>query len=91
MLVYESMLGLLEPEYRLPWAADIFQPGLPCHEEYSRMMLAHQRLCEKMQVQDDPDLEIIVQSLLKYAEILSLEMFKAGITYQKIQQANKTI
>lgn len=83
--VYESLMGLLRPEYCLNWVETIVVPGQPCYEEYARMRKAYARLCQRLGVQDeDADVEIIVDALLNYGRISALEMFKYGRKSQKM-------
>ena len=80
--VYDSLLGNLIPEYALGWVENIFVPGNPCHDEYSCMLEAYQRICRRLgSGEEDADLEIIVNSLLSHGEILAKEMFRYGMVY----------
>lgn len=80
--VFHTLLGDLLPEYAPEWVEEIFVPGNPCHEEYSRMLEAYQRVCTRLgSGEEDADLEIIVDSLLAHGKILALEMFRCGVRY----------
>ena len=84
--VYDTLLELLIPEYRVPWVEVIFAPGKPCYEAYFDMQEAYERLCARLGVRDeDADVEIMIQSLLKYGRVSAIEMFKYGRIYQKMQ------
>ena len=88
--VYSSINGTLIRECRLPWVKTIFVPGHPPHENYGYMQDAYAHLCERMgDVEEDPDVEVIIDSLLRYAKIIGLEMFKYGRLYEKMQAEEK--
>lgn len=83
--VYHALLGDLLPEYMPEWVEEIFVPGNPCHEEYSRMLEAYQRVCTRLgSGEEDADLEIMVDSLLAHGKLLALEMFRCGVLYGKM-------
>lgn len=85
--VYETLTGSLAPVYQLPWVEDIFVPGHPCFETYSRMMDAYERLLVRLNEQEeDEDIEIIVDSLLRHGKIIALEMFRYGRKYERMQK-----
>lgn len=82
--VLESLTGVLLPEYSLPWVENIFVPGHPCYEAYHNMHVAYDRLKEKLDVVDeDPDAEIMINSLLDYCDIIALKMFEYGRIYEQ--------
>lgn len=88
--VYDTLLGNLIPAYRLPWVENIFEPGKPCHEAYGEMLRAYERLCERLgEADEDQDVEIIINSLLRYSKISAKKMFKYGMQYQKMQDAEE--
>jgi len=85
--VYESRMGITGDEYRLSWVECLFQPGQECFEAYTAMREAYERLLPRLNaVDDDPDLEIMVNSLLTYGKTSALKMFEYGHTYQKHYQ-----
>lgn len=82
--VYDSLIGNLIPEYALDWVEEIFVPGHPCYETYSRMLEAYQRVCTRLgNGEEDYDLEEMVNALLEHGRILALEMFRYGCTYRE--------
>lgn len=88
--VYGFLFGDLIPSYTLPWVENIFEPGKPCHEAYGEMLRAYERLCERLgEADEDQDVEIIINSLLRYSKIRAKEMFKYGMQYQKMQDAEE--
>ena len=78
-LVYESLIGeLVEPIADVPNA---FAPGSCCAERYQQMLDAYGRLRDRLGVIDeDPDVETVINSLLDIQRELCVEMFRlAGI------------
>lgn len=84
--VYLSLLGNLLPEYALNWVENIFVPGHPCHDEYSDMLKAYRRACARLgNTDEDPDLEIMVNSLLSHCQVLAFKMFEYGVIFAQNQ------
>ena len=78
-LVYESPIGeLVDPIKDVPNA---FEPGGYCETRYRQVLEAYERLRGRLGVADeDPDVEIIIDSLLEIQRKLCVEMFDlAGI------------
>ena len=74
-LVYESLIGeLVDPIKDVPNA---FEPGSYCETRYQQVLEAYERLRGRLGVTDeDPDIEIIIDSLLEIQRKLCLEMFE---------------
>ena len=64
-LIYESMLGLLTEEYALPDVNNAFVPGSYCDRQYTRMRDAYERICQRLQVEEDRDLDVMVEAMEK--------------------------
>ena len=73
-LVYESLIGeLIDPIKDVPNA---FEPGSYCETRYRQVLEAYERLRGRLGVEDeDPDVEIIIDSLLEIQRKLCMEMF----------------
>ena len=73
-LVYESLIGeLVDPIKDVPNA---FEPGGYCESQYRQVLEAYERLRGRLGVVDeDPDVEIIIDSLLEIQRKLCMEMF----------------
>jgi len=85
--IYETLTGSLNPVYHVPWAENIFVPGHPCFETYSRMLDAYARLLVRLNEKDeDEDVEVIVDSLLQHGRIIALEMFCYGRKFERMQK-----
>ena len=74
-LVYESLIGeLIVPIKDVPNA---FEHGSYCETRYQQVLEAYERLRGRLGVADeDPDIEIIIDSLLEIQRKLCLEMFE---------------
>ena len=72
--VYESLIGeLVDPIKDVP---NTFEPGSYCETRYRRVLEAYERLRGRLGVADeDPDVEIIVDSLLEIQRKLCMEMY----------------
>lgn len=91
--VLDSLLGNLIPECCLSWVENIFVPGHPCYAAYHEMHEAYDRLRDRLgAVDEDPDAEIMINSLLEYSDIIALKMFEYGRIYERQQssQSQKT-
>lgn len=73
-LIYESLIGeLIVPIEGVPNA---FEPGGYCETRYRQVLEAYERLRDRLGVTDeDPDVEIIIDSLLEIQRKLCLEIF----------------
>ncbi len=62
--VYETMLGLLEPEAEAAGVENAFSDGSICTQEYEKMRDAYDRLCSRLgAANEDTDLNTMVDSL----------------------------
>lgn len=85
--VYELMCGSWNLEdYPVPestWVSDAFAKDKPCDRLYIEVCEANERLCERLHVAEDADIECIIGNLLEIAHILSLQMFEYGVLSTK--------
>ena len=72
--VYESLIGeLVDPIKDVPNA---FEPRSYCESRYRQVLEAYERLRGRLGVADeDPDVELIIDSLLDIQRKLCMEMF----------------
>ena len=87
-LIYDRMSGLLnENQYLagpLNVVQDEFVDGLFCGQAYDEVFAANQRLCQRLGVQADQDLEIIINNLLAISRHLSLKMYDYGVRFSSL-------
>ena len=73
--IYESMLGLLVEEYALPDVDNAFVQGGYCDRQYARMRDAYERICQRLGVTEDKDLDIMVEAMEKIQRELCRRIF----------------
>ena len=80
--VYGTLLGVLEDEACISDVQCLFEEGMPCHTLYSNMLAAYDRVRQRLGMEnEDPDIEEIINSLLKISQITGYEMFCCGTRY----------
>lgn len=79
-LVYDSMQGSLVVP--LPQVENEFAPGSRCEVLYGDVLAAYGRLCQRLgQGEEDPDVEIIIDSFLQMQRILCMKMYEYGAQF----------
>lgn len=74
--IYLSMLGeLVEP---LPGVKNAFAPGQLCDQLYQQIFEANCRLCQRLGVEEDADVECIVDCFFQINRELCLRMYQMG-------------
>ena len=76
--LYDTMAGLTEDGYGIPGVENIFAPGAPCDTLYTQAYEAGIRICQRLGVDTDPDVELIFQNLEEVSRILGCRMFSYG-------------
>lgn len=56
-----------------------FARGKKCCELYEQVYEAERRLCKRLNVDEDPDVELIVGHMFEIARILSTKMYDCGV------------
>ena len=80
--VYYTLIGDFLDEYVIPGVENAFADGKRCDQLYSQIDWANQRLCARLgKVEDDPDVELIINSFLEMNRILCLEMYRYGVLF----------
>ncbi len=84
-MIYDLMIGVLDREY---WALpesrlvrDEFADDLPCERLYHEVYEANRRICRKLGVEEDRDVECIINNLLEIGKLLSMKMFDYGAAH----------
>lgn len=86
-MVYDLMNGSLEldlctaPEKEL--VVNEYADGGKCEQLYSEVFAANRRVCQKLGVDEDRDVEIIICNLLDIGEHLSMKMYDYGEYFSK--------
>lgn len=80
--VYDTMYGQLLPAFQVPGVENIFEEGMPCHEDYRDMLDAYERLRQRLGVRsEDDDCEVMINSLLDIQRRMSIAMFLKGYEF----------
>lgn len=81
-IIYNLMRGSYEltmlPDEAKTIVESEMSPGHDCEKLYEEVYNANRRLCNRLQVQEDKDIELIITNLLKMGEELSMKMFDYG-------------
>ena len=80
--VYDTLQGCLVPEACIAGVKNLFLSGSPYDTAYSEMYNAYMRLlCRLNREDEDPDVEIIITSLLTISRLLGKEMYLCGVKF----------
>ena len=60
-----------------------FEEGKPCSEAYKQVYAANRRLCERLGVDEDPDVEMIIDSMFAITRTVGEKMFEYGAVYER--------
>ena len=92
-LIYELMIDArnLEdyPVEESKVIVDEFKDGMYCSNAYEEVYKANQSLCERLNTEEDKDVECIISNLLSIAEHLSMKMYDYGEYYIRIARDEK--
>ena len=56
-----------------------FEEGKPCSETYKQVYAANRRLCERLGVDEDTDVEMIIDSTFAITRAVGEKMFEYGV------------
>ena len=74
--IYLSMLGeLITP---LPGVKNAFAPGQRCALLYEQLYAAKSRLCQRLDTEEDADVECILDCFWEITRELSMQMYRMG-------------
>ena len=60
-----------------------FEEGKPCSEAYKQVYAANRRLCERLGVDEDTDVEMIIDSMFEITRTVGEKMFEYGAMCEK--------
>lgn len=84
-LIYDFMNGSLNLEENQlvegKYIKNEFAEGLFCNKKYEEVFYANRRLCERLGVEEDCDVEIIINNLLDIGKYLSMKMYDYGMFF----------
>lgn len=86
-MIYELVIGARNSEiYPIKESEEVvneFEVGKYCSNAYEEVYKANQAICERLNVDEDEDVECIVSNLLGIAKHLSMKMYDYGEYYAK--------
>ncbi len=74
--IYFSLIGELIPEAALPWVPNAFVPGSPCAKALEQLYDAKYRLQERLNTDDDPDIEEMMSAMDMIQQELCIAVMK---------------
>ena len=80
--VYDLLTGEIEQSDEMPAVENMFADGRTCEELYNHVYEANMRICQRLDVAEDKDVELIIDSLLRISRLLGRKMFQYGMKYQ---------
>ena len=81
-IIYDLLTGETMPQIGDPIVENMFADGRTCEQLYSQVYEANLRLCERLGVQEDQDVELMINNLLQISRLLGKKMFAYGVKYQ---------
>ena len=81
-IVYDLLIGARIHQADDPLVENLFADGQECELLYSQVYDANLRLCQRLGVEEDSDVETIVSSLLKICELAAKRMYRYGAEFQ---------
>ena len=81
--IVDSALGYLAEEYRCQEIENLFAGNMPCMHLYSDAIGAYWNLCERLNIESDPDIEVMINAFIDITEIVALKMFESGLNYDE--------
>lgn len=78
-MIYESMMGNLVKPIR--GIENAFASGTHCEQLYDEIYMANRRICERLGVEEDTDVELIVSNFLELNRELCIRMFGYGTRF----------
>ena len=78
MLVYESLTGIVSEEHRMQQVENLFAANGQCDRLYAEVYNANCKLCQRLGVSEDPDVETIINNFWEISQILGVKMYEYG-------------
>ena len=85
--LYQTLIGVLCQEYRVPGVEDLYAQGAPCDILYQKMWDAYERLLDRLgRIDDDEDLDIIVDTMTTICKETSYAMYRCGEKFAALRK-----
>ena len=89
-LIYELMNGYYDKDkvefLESQIVEDEFEEGRPCADLYKQVYEANRRLCERLGVEEDKDVEMIINCMNEISRILAMKMYDYGVDMKKFEE-----
>ena len=86
-LVYQSVIGELQPDFAIRGIENSFAPGSMCDTAYNDMLCAYARLAERLGVHnEDEDLETILHCMTVIQKEIAYQMYRYGVHFGIVDQ-----
>ena len=80
--IYETVTGINTLSRPMDGVENLFAPGSFCDRQYSRVLDAYGRLCDRLGVaEEDRDVEIIINSLMAIEHEIAYAMYEYGARF----------
>lgn len=85
-LIYDVMNGQLtiNPIPLNDIVENEFEVGKPCCEAYNSIYITNQKLCDRLGVEEDGDIEFIIDCFFSITEHMCMKMFDYGVLFSSI-------
>ena len=93
-LVYELMNGTWDlealPVEESEFVKDELEQGQPCEQLYQQAYEAAKRICKRLEIEeDDEDILLIFNNLMKITKYFSLKMYDYGVMFSDMEQQER--
>ena len=80
--VYQTVIGELQPEYRLLGVENSFAEGDLCDQAYEQVREAYARLLDRLgKENEDYDIETIIHSMTVIQKEIAYQMYRYGVHF----------
>ena len=81
-LVYQTVIGEMQPDFELTGVEDAFAPGSLCDNAYEEMLRAYARIRIRLGVQDeDQEVETILHCMTVIQKEIAYQMYRYGVHF----------
>lgn len=81
-IVYDLLNGTRIRQPDDPEVENLFAVGRECEQLYSRVYDANLRLCQRLGIEEDADVETILNCFLRICELTGKRMYRYGTEFQ---------
>lgn len=78
--IYHLMIGAFDLEH-YPIQESQYEEGKFCDKAYAEVYNANRRICERLGVDEDKDVELIISNLIDIGKHLSMKMYDYGVFF----------